>query len=275
MDVSELAAVRGESAVRFRGYLAEVVRGNGRYWLEVRWGRAIGYAAVRPTPGLPGVADLEGMVLPAWRRQGVGSDLLGRVMREVGGVGIRRLSYGTKDVSGPVVAFLRSHGFGLEHEEVMLRLSAEMGLRPLPPTEGVVVERLVGGEAVSRFCFLYDCCFEGQRWYQPYTPGEVVATLGAEDVLLFLRMGEEYIGFAWTRLEGEVGVVEPIGIVPKWQGRGYGRFLLLRALHGLAQQGVRWFGIGAWLENVVALGLYEDVGFRPWERVVYWAKDVG
>jgi ribosomal protein S18 acetylase RimI-like enzyme len=71
-----------------------------------------------------------------------------------------------------------------------------------------------------------------------------------------------------------MGEIEPIGIVPLHQGQGFGRLLLLLAIHRLAEGGHNAVKIGLWASNYVALHLYHSVGFRPVGRRYYLARDL-
>ena len=254
-------------------------------WVIERQGELAGYAAVAAAPGLPGVADLSGFIAPTWQRQGLGRKLLRFVCRQAQQRGFTQLSCVLPALDTPAAHFLRAHAFRLEHEEYLLTLSdlsGALGARlpdsPLPPHFTLTTFPLPA--AASQFRQLYDACFGPHPWYQPYQDDEEVLAemhhTGAIPAdLLFLLHDDQPIGFVWLRwLPAFSAQIEPIGILPAYQGQGLGRSLLLRALHRLHEQGTQTAQIAAWSQNLAALHLYQDVGFQKNAGLFYLTRDV-
>ena len=243
---------------------------DGRSWLMWDGEKVVGYTAVASVPGLGGVFSLAGGVIPAYRRQGAGSRLLHHVLRHASSLGIKQLSHAVTDLNSPAAHFLRRHGFFIEHEEWLLRLPnlqtrqltyaipANLRVHPLTPSP------------VHLFRTLYDRSFGGAPWYQPYSQAEAAETLDDPNDILFLFKDGHAVGFAW--LQGEM--IEPVGVVKEEQGQGYGRTLLLAALHKLKQRGVKQVKIGVWRENVTAVHLYQSLGFQREKILTYLALDL-
>jgi GNAT superfamily N-acetyltransferase len=59
-----------------------------------------------------------------------------------------------------------------------------------------------------------------------------------------------------------VGAIQNLGILPGWRGRGLGEALLLQALHGFRQAGLRRALLEVTAQNEVAIRLYRRLGFR-------------
>lgn len=236
-------------------------------WLIEAAGGVVGYTAVYPVPGLDRVYNLDGGILPAHRRQGLGSHLLQHVVAEAPTLNIRQLSCCVTDLASPAAHFLRHHHFFIEHEEWLMRLSP-LPLRTPSPLPHCQVQILPSPAPLFRQ--LYDQSFGGTPWYQPYSQEEVENTLENPDDVLFLLQDNQPIGFAW--LQGES--IEPIGIVKEEWGKGYGRILLLAALHELQQRGVTQAHIGVWCDNHPAVHLYQSVDFQHQQTLTYLAFDV-
>lgn len=236
-------------------------------WLIEDGGQVVGYTAVSPVPGLDGIYELNGGILPTKRRQGLGSHLLQHVLQEARGLNIRQLSHCITDLDSPAARFLHHHHFFTEHEEWLLHLS------PLPPRSPAPLRDCqiqTHPAPVPLFCRLYDQSFAATPWYQPYSEEEVENMLDDPADILFLFKDEQPIGFAW--LQGDQ--IEPIGIVKAEWGKGYGRILLLTALHTLHQRGVAQAHIGVWRSNHAAVHLYQSVGFQHQQTLTYLAFDV-
>ena len=232
-----------------------------------------GYAAVFAVPGLPHVVDLECAVAADRRRQGLGSRLLAHVLAELRSTAVRAgLPISYEDLNSPAARFLRHNGFVIEHEEWQLRLD-DLRKPPIPPTvAGLSVVTLPRSQAVPLFQRLYSGSFENLPWAQPFSDAEIAALLDQPQEMLFLYHNEEPVGFAWLQLEADgLGVIEPLGIVTRYQGQGYGRYLLLSALHELGRRGATQAQIGAWRSNAGAIALYTSVGFVHQRTTTYLA----
>jgi len=258
--------------------LREAAQQGGRGWVAWMGDEPVGYLTATPVPGLAGVLDLYAYVVPGLRRRGIGSQLLQEAVDGLAAAGARQLSHGVESLGGPAARFLRRHNFYVEHEEWRMERPDLEDLPPLSLPPGCCQQTYERVQANARFRALYDRSFRATRWYQPYAEADVEAELDDAADILFLICRGEAVGFAWTRLRssasGRVGEIEPIGVVDGVQGRGYGRALLVSALHRLAQRGAQRARLGVWRENAPALNLYRWAGFRRIGSLYYLAYDL-
>lgn len=242
-------------------------------WVAEDGGSMVGYTAVSLIPGLNAVYSLTGGVLPVYRRQGVGSQLMANILRDAPSLGVRQLSCPVTNLDSAAARFLCYHGFYNEHEEWFMSLSGlEVLPTAVPPPTCRIKTYNTTIRAAQLFRALYDRSFGPFPWYQPYSMAEIEAALIAPTELLFLFKAEKAIGFAW--LHTDKSEIEPIGIVKREQGQGYGRFLLLAALHHLKQQGSDQAQIGVWRSNHAAIQLYQSLGFQHNHTIIYLALDL-
>jgi len=61
---------------------------------------------------------------------------------------------------------------------------------------------------------------------------------------------------------GPIGAIQNVGVIPSYRGMGLGRALVRRALAGFSQAGLRRAYLEVTAENVSAVQLYRNVGFR-------------
>lgn len=255
----------------------ESVTASGGFTFLMRDQREVaGYAVVTPVPGLAGIVELEGFVTPERRRQGLGSLLLEHLLHKLRGKRVTQISCGFSSLDSPAAYFLRRHHFFIEHEEIVLR-HPDLGHLPAIPISDpqVTLKRFKRSKAITHFLELYEQSFGEQPWYQPYDYEEVDNTLAEAGDLVFLRNGEMLVGFVWMRRgDGDMGEIEPIGVIQSCHGKGYGRLLMLTALHKLSSRGCSQAKIGLWRRNTVALRLYRSVGFQPSGSMTYLAYNL-
>jgi ribosomal protein S18 acetylase RimI-like enzyme len=277
-DAPQLAAIHNRvypeysySPDGIRELMEGTLAGGGLVWV-VAESVLGGYAMITPVPGLQGVGDLAGCIVPERQRCGLGSQLLHFVLEYLQGSDLRQIVHYVTDLDSPAARFLQDHDFFVEHEEVLMSLEDVYRLPDVSRDIPVQLQAFSRATAVPLFCRLYEEIFSGLPWDQPFSSAEVAATLNDADNMLFLMLDGEVIGFAWVGLDSEgKGLVEPLGILPAYQGKGFGRVLLLEVLRELADRGARRVEIGAWRDNLAAVQLYQSLGFRHRKTFTYLA----
>ena len=68
--------------------------------------------------------------------------------------------------------------------------------------------------------------------------------------------------------------VSGLGVTEDLQARGWGRYLLLRALREAREAGYRHAAISTWWTNYRALLFYSNYGFRAVDRTYGWGREV-
>lgn len=256
--------------------LEERLESGSWAWVIASGRRLAGFAVVDPLPGLPGIANLFGGIVPARQRQGLGTRLLRHVQAEAKSNGIRLLSSRFADLEEEPAAFLLRRGFFVEHEECLIELAETVELPPAPHSPTVDLVTYPPEKAISLFLRVYEDSFSGRPWSQPYTEAEVASALARPEDLLFAEVGGKPVGVVWHEtLPDDRGQVEPLGVAPEWQGRGLGRRLLLVALHDLRRRGAKVIEIGLWRDNTAAYNLYSSLGFAEVGRWHFLAFDTG
>ncbi len=259
----------------FHRMMRNTIEDGGFAWVIEEEGGLIGYAAVAQVPSLEHLLDLNGLIAPQKQRQGYGSLLLAHLIKELKKTPIRQLVHCLAAVESPANHFLSHHQFFVEHEEWLMELSGLGNLPSESPPKhrekaNITWATFHRSKAIKQFCRLYEQSFFGLPWYQPYTQAEVAASLEVPSDLLFLLREGRAIGFAWTQKLGDgTGQIEPMGVIKPYQGQGYGRLLLLKALNRFARQGIDHVKIGTWLSNQPALHLYRSLGFQPIHTITY------
>ena len=234
-----------------------------------------GYGSVTPVPGLSGLAELDGCIATDRQRQGLGSALLTSMLQNLKGSTISQVAYGVEKIASPTALFFEKHHFFVEHEEWILAYFAGTKMAQWGRPDKVTIKTFTRNTAVTQFCNLYQKSFSGLPWDQPYSVDEVQDTLDYAADLQFLMLDGEAIGFAWTKLDAQGrGVIEPLGIIPPYQNRGYGRYLLTSTMRLLLNKGAKRIEIGAWRSNERAVELYRSVGYQHVKTITYLAYNL-
>lgn len=267
-----------ESPAGFQSRINRVLSAGGFVWVMEQQGQPIGYVESARLPGLDGVGDLQGFIGSAWQHQGLGTRLLNHMLTNLKAAGWRQISTCVPQLDSPLALFLQHNHFFVEHEECTLRLDNLVGAHPCGHLKQdghkdapLRLQSFRWGKTTRLFQQLYNASFSPQLWYQPYSISEIEETLDKAADIQFLMCDEQPIGFAWVQTAKQSAIIEPVGIVPQFQGHGHGRFMLTAVLHQLAQQNINQVEIGAWKRNGRALSLYQSLGFRPAKTAIYLA----
>ncbi len=71
-----------------------------------------------------------------------------------------------------------------------------------------------------------------------------------------------------------IGVIHAVQVLPQFQGRGLGRFLVAVAMNVLAQHGFRTIELSVDASNEPAMSLYRAFDFVEWSRDVIYEKRI-
>lgn len=147
----------------------------------------------------------------------------------------------------PVYYRLTEHGHG----------PADPGVRPVGGDDDVV-----GRVAAQRAAFR-GSTFTVESWHR-------VAASPAYDPscdLLIRDRSERVVAAAtgWLSRPAACALLEPVGVVPEHQGRGYGRRIVLAACRALAGAGASGVRVLPDESNAGVVAFYRSCGFRPVE----------
>lgn len=249
---------------------------GGRAWTIISDRETVGYALLVPVPALDGVFELDGGVVPPMRRRGFARRLLSHVLEEARSVHAYQISCSVSAMNSPAALFLKDAGFFVEHEEYRMVLDDPSDDPTLKLPESCQIQLYGTARAIRQFRDLYERCFSGLAWYQPYESDDEVSTeLADPGDILFILENRQPIGFGWLRwTDNRRAEIEPIGLVKAFQGRGFGRILLQALINHAAKQGAQSIALGVWKDNLRAIHLYEQMGFRRVETKTFLAINV-
>jgi len=123
---------------------------------------------------------------------------------------------------------------------------------------------------------IYNEAFKEFSWFTELSVEEVVQWLSSprfrDEKVIVVYVNNEPAGFiaylTFTGGDGRpTGLVDLLAVRPKFQGRGYGKRLLLKGLERLKQKTDRII-LYVDGDNVKAINLYLKYGFRPYRRTI-------
>lgn len=219
--------------------------------------------------------QIELLVNPSWRRQGIGRALLNAVPED------RRLLTQSSARSEAATSFLLAHGFEERHRELRLRApQGEVQTTMLPAWAEIVEDTELD---VSRYALLAAKALKEREGFEAGA-GEVL--LSREGTRLFyLRTPQGDQGLcvvtpqrrarkAERRADGKprVGLLEQVGLTRECRGKGLSLPLIRRGLQALLEDGYEEWEVTADSRRPNARTLYAAEGFVPYEEDVHWVR---
>lgn len=221
---------------------------------------------------LVGYREIEGTILVAaeHRRAGLGRELATRAGRDLAARGISRWLLVCDEAFPGGIAFARALGGERAYCEHRLTLDPAL----IPPTDGrgaALTLREVGTADAATIAAITAAAFGDP-------PADVEAWLTAEmarpDRRWFLGLvaGQPVGSLRVIAIDGDRGErdITAFGVLPREQGRGYGRALLSRTIIALRAERDAPINIEVETDNAAALGLYRSCGFVPQHTYGYY-----
>jgi len=221
-----------------------------------------GFAYVHGLSGL-GRPELDLVVHPDARGQGVGTRLAQAALDALGGIPVTAWSHGDHPAAARLAATL---GFAAVRSLWLMRRDVAVPLPEGPLPDGMTM-RLYREADATEFLAINAEAFASHP-EQGALDARGLAERMAEDWFdptgLFVAENADgrLAGFHWTKRHPDgVGEVYVIGVAPAAQGSGLGRALLVAGLEYLAELGVPEVVLYVESDNAAAVRLYEKFGF--------------
>lgn len=229
-----------------------------------------GYACVFKSPATPR-ADLLLVVHPAWRRRGLGCELLRRALDGARALGATEASCYAEEGDARAAAFAAAHGFA--PVAAYTRLSAP-GDTPFPapaPPEGYIIRACRGEEDAPLFIESANICYaglwghnvvedvEGRKWFATLDPAGVCFLFGPDGSLVGRGHAQR------IERDGQpTGNLDAPGVILTLRGAGLYVPLLLWGIAWLASQPggpVARYLLESWGDGPATIDAYQALGF--------------
>jgi mycothiol synthase len=178
-----------------------------------------------------------------------------------------------------VVGWLESFGFKPSGEYMLyLKCSLEEVVPPPCIPEGFQVRSVAGeGDAVPRARASYAAFYSDLPFdvyldrYLKFMRSPVY--LPERDLVCIAPNGQfSSFGVLWLDSVNQVGLFEPVGTHPDFQRMGLAKALILEGMRSMQKDGMASAVVCAGSDNLVAIWLYESVGFQLSDKLCTYGK---
>jgi mycothiol synthase len=223
-------------------------------------------------------ASAEVVVHPDWRRRGVGTALVRRMLDEAAPMTLRLWAHGHHPAAERMAATL---GFTRVRDLWQMRRSLHAEMPRVEVPEGVELRAFRPGEDDPAWLRVNARAFadhpeQGSMTAEDLTMRMTEPWFDAAGFIVAEREGE-LVGFHWTKVHsgGEhdpIGEVYVVGVDPSVQGLGLGKVLTLAGLRHLRDRGLDQVMLYVESDNAPAIAVYERLGFRRWDVDVMYSR---
>ena len=235
---------------------------NHLLWYER--GELVGLAAIQGSRE----AEVYGMVHPEHRRRGIGRALLDDARALCRARGELHLIVATEDLSDSGKAFVLAAGGRFRFAEYTLDLDPTAIDRSRPVEQALRLRRATTAEIVTI------AEIGAAAFGDPLDQRRAIVERGmaqSHQRYFLATLDDAPVGTLRVSDHPPHVYITAFAVLPDFQGRGYGRQMLLETIDMLLAEGRRQIRIEVETENRGALGLYEACGFRRTTAYLYYA----
>jgi mycothiol synthase len=242
-------------------------------------GALAGYASIFQFPSTPR-ADLLIAVHPAWRRRGLGSELLRRALADARAKGAENAACYLGDADGGATIFATAHGF--TPVAAYTRLTAPGGATFPAPVfpDDYTIRACQGEEDFARFIESANTCYaglwghntlnaeDGRGWFDALDPAGICFLFAPDGALVGRGSGQRV-----ARDGQPTGVLDAPGAIPALRAAGLYTPLLLWSAARLARHPdgpVARYLLESWGDSTATIAAYQTLGFTLDRRETSW-----
>lgn len=211
-------------------------------------------------------AEISGMVHPDYRRRGIFTALYREARAECRSRGLARILLIVEPASPAGQAFARALGTTYDHSEykmvleeprVPARIDERLRFRPATPADLPLLAHITA--------VVFNLQESDVNWYAADKLGQ------AENGFYVGELDGVVIGKIDVSFSAQGGHIYGFGVLPEYQGRGYGRQILARTIQEILARGQQPVTLEVAVENKHALSLYYSCGFQETSCYDYYA----
>jgi len=248
-------------------------------------GKVVGYA-YRFTVAGSAQCQVDGVVHPAWRRQGIGRQLLARTAEDARLSGAQSLDLRVRDDELAALAFCQA--VGLRAVRVWHRQWLEpLRLSPFTFPAGYSWRQYRPRHDDAAYVKLVNETL-GDHWgLGPITHENLASLVGQPGFepanILFAIQGQEIVGVSALRLvarqvagrDSTVAHIGPVGVQAAHRGLGLAHALLAASLRHCRRRRIQAAELDVDETNAPAIHVYQDCGFETLFRILWYRQELG
>ena len=230
-------------------------------------------------PGTP--PELNGMVHPDWRRQGVFQMLSDLAIGELKRQNIKSILLLCDRQSAAGQGFIEKTGAVYHHSEFEMYLRREAAAQGRAASGEITFQKATNKDA--REVARHNAIYFGEERNAEYPPpaeggadGSVKGLMLPEEeekngmTIYFALHGSQVIGKVHLQLTAGLGGIYGLGVLPEYRGKGFGRAILMGGVEKLTEAGAKEIMLQVDTDNPNALHLYESCGFVVTSTMDYY-----
>ncbi|WP_336771492.1 GNAT family N-acetyltransferase [Paenibacillus sp. MMO-58] len=233
----------------------------------------IGYMGICEFGGADTPLEVNGMVHPEYRRQGVFDTLSRLVLAEWSRRSSKSMLLLSDRKSEAGQAFIQGTGAEYHHSE------HEMYLRVYRPVihddlKGIVFRKATNADA--REIHRQNAIYFGDKLGEEETNEVMEGMILPEEeeqrgmTIYLAEADQQVIGKVHLQHSPGIGGIYGLGVLPEYRGKGYGRAILLKAIDKLKESSAGEIMLQVAVENANALRLYQSCGFVETSTMDYY-----
>ncbi|WP_161981953.1 GNAT family N-acetyltransferase [Dictyobacter alpinus] len=215
-------------------------------------------------------AEISGMVAPQWRRRGIFTTLLEAARKECQRRNVPSLLFIVQHQSASGQAFAAALHPQYDHSEYKMKWEAAAMPESLPSSSmhyrQAGVEDLPDLKSITAAAFQMPV--EGVDWYSEE------AIKYSSRTYYLASIDASIVGKIDVLYDAEEAYIAGFGVLPEYQGRGYGRQILNWTIQEILRRGQSNIVLEVSVDNAHALGLYTSCGFKQLNSDDYYRQTI-
>jgi mycothiol synthase len=231
------------------------------------------------------LAEANILVDPAWRRRGIGSALLSKVIDRTHQLEAIAVQIYTNARHPAGSGFLQQHGFVYQGAYTELRLSEGVRLPPVIWPFGYTVRPYVEVQDLSVLTEAMNLCYIPLWGHHEASENQMASWLpDFNQQGLFLVYSEKVRVIGISRVEPSpertrkngvpTGYIDAPGIVPQHRRLDLYRALVLTGIRWLLEQGQTLIEMESWGDKLEVLKMYRELGFKDIRQLLCYKIDL-
>lgn len=227
----------------------------------------VGYIGICHFGGAESPVEMNGMVHPEYRRQGIFNVLSRLAMAEWKrrNAASMLLLTDRKSIGGQ--GFIRTLGAQYHHSEYEMYLRRDPSKPVQATSDGITIRRATNEDAK-------EIARQNTIYFNDGSEEEIVILPETEEqrgmAIYIAEYNQRVIGKIHLSLLAGIGGIYGFGVLPEFRGKGFGRTILTMAVAQLLQDGANEVMLQVAADNANALQLYESCGFLATSTMDYY-----